>query len=438
MDTPLNTSQIKSGSKSFPQRCIALWTSLITIGITNELTDWQKKRTRILNGICIMSVIILGIYCFMYMDYEHRLTFWESFAGLVASAIPVYLNFLKKYNTASHFFCISNLLSYSFQSVSHGYVDGVEYILVANSIASVLFFRNIKIVITYFLLNGLFFAGCKYSFTVIKPFLFMPPGENLYNSNHIILFVIVFMIVLYFKKENERQEGLLETKNINLSEEKQKSDELLLNILPYETAEELKQTGTAKTKSFDLVTVLFTDFVGFTIISEKLSPEKLVEEINFCFSAFDNIISKYDIEKIKTIGDSYMCAGGLPKPNNRNPGDVVNAAIEIQEFMLEYRKEKLEKNEPGFELRLGIHSGPVVAGIVGIKKFAYDIWGDTVNTASRIESSGERGKVNISGSTYELVKEKFNCTYRGKIPAKNKGEIDMYFVEKIKPEDLIS
>ena len=417
MDSAVNISQIKKGNKSFLQRCIAFWTSLITIGITNELADWEKKRTRLLNGICIMSVIILAIYCLMYMDYEHRLTFWESFAGLVASAIPVCLNFLKKYNTACHFFCIYNLLGYSFQAVSHGYVDGVEYILVASSIASLLFFRDTKIVVTYFLLNGLFFAGCKYSFTVMKPFLFMPAGENLYNSNHVILFVIVFMIVLYFKKENQRQEGLLETKNIHLSDEKQKSDKLLLNILPYETAEELKQTGTAKTKSFDLVTILFTDFVGFTILSEKLSPEKLVEEINFCFSAFDNIISKYDIEKIKTIGDSYMCAGGLPEPNKTNPVDVVNAAIEIQQFMLQYRKEKSEKNEPGFELRLGIHSGPVVAGIVGIKKFAYDIWGDTVNTASRIESSGEPGKVNISGSTYELVKDKFKCTSRGKIQA---------------------
>ncbi len=429
MGTAIDTNEIKTGNKTFLQRCIALWTTLITVGVTDKLTDWEKKRTRLLNGICVMTVIILAVYCLMYLDYEHRLTFWESFIGLVASAVPVYLNYLKKYNTASHYFCIYNLLAYTFQSVSHGYVDAAEYILVASSIASMLFFKDIKIVVAYFLLNGLFFAACKYSFTAMKPFLFMPNGENLYSSNHVILFVIVFLIVLYFKKENARQEQLLEIKNENLSAEKQKSDNLLLNILPYETAEELKHTGHAKVKSFELVSVLFTDFKGFTALAEKLSPEKLVEEINFCFSAFDHIISKYDIEKIKTIGDSYMCAGGLPEPNKTNPATVVGAALEIKQFMLQYQKEREAKGEPFFEVRIGVHSGPVVAGIVGVKKFAYDIWGDTVNTASRMESSGETGKVNISGVTYELIKDKFECTYRGKLDAKNKGQVDMYFVE---------
>jgi class 3 adenylate cyclase len=156
---------------------------------------------------------------------------------------------------------------------------------------------------------------------------------------------------------------------------------------------------------------------------------ELVEEINYCYSEFDRIITKYDIEKIKTIGDSYMCAAGLPVPENNHAENIIRAGLEMQSFMEKNKKEKEARNQIFFELRMGIHSGPVVAGVVGTKKFAYDIWGDTVNTAARMESSGEVGKVNISGTTYELVKDKFSCTHRGKIEAKNKGMIDMYFID---------
>jgi class 3 adenylate cyclase len=219
------------------------------------------------------------------------------------------------------------------------------------------------------------------------------------------------------------------TKEKKRSDElRKRSDELLLNILPAETAEELKLTGEAKAKNFDWVTVMFTDFKDFTKISDTLSPTDLVAELHYLFQAFDNIIHKYNIEKIKTIGDSYMAAGGLPVANQTHAKDLVNAAIEIVAFMEKHKLQRIEENKPVFEIRIGINTGPVVAGIVGVKKFQYDIWGDTVNLASRMESSGEPGKVNISGSTYELVKNDFTCTYRGKIQAKNKGEVDMYFV----------
>lgn len=165
-------------------------------------------------------------------------------------------------------------------------------------------------------------------------------------------------------------------------------------------------------------------------MSENLSAQELVNEINYCYSAFDNIVTKYGIEKIKTIGDAYMCAGGLPVANKTNAFDTVNAAIEMRDFINNEKQKRIEQGLPFFEIRIGCNTGPVVAGIVGIKKFAYDIWGDTVNIAARMESSGETGKVNISGGTYELLKDNFNCTHRGKIEAKNKGIIDMYFVER--------
>lgn len=185
---------------------------------------------------------------------------------------------------------------------------------------------------------------------------------------------------------------------------------------------------------FTHASVLFTDFKGFTIVAEKLSPEQLIKELNACFLAFDEIVDRRGLEKIKTIGDAYMCAGGIPKEDPINHVKIILAAMDIQQFMHELGERKRSQNKPFWELRLGIHVGPLVAGVVGKKKFAYDIWGDTVNTASRMESSGEPGKINISGDTYHLIKDLFVCSYRGKIPAKNKGDIEMYFVEGIKPE----
>ncbi len=234
--------------------------------------------------------------------------------------------------------------------------------------------------------------------------------------------IILQQNILLEKKVEER------TKELQI--EKSKSDDLLLNILPLETANELKSQGFAKPKHFDEVTVLFTDFKNFTSISEQLSAHELVEEINFCYSNFDRIITKYGIEKIKTIGDSYMCVGGLEISDKEVVVNTVNAALEIRDFMAQESIRRKEKEEFYFDIRIGLHTGPVIAGIVGIKKFAYDIWGNTVNIASRMESASEPGKINVSGETYEIIKSEFSCEYRGKVMAKNKGDIDMYFVER--------
>jgi class 3 adenylate cyclase len=231
------------------------------------------------------------------------------------------------------------------------------------------------------------------------------------------------------KEEIMAQRDFLSEMNSEISEERDKSDNLLLNIMPAEIAQELKQTGKVAPRYFEMATVMFTDFKGFTRIAEKLTPEQIVQELNRCFQAFDEIIEKYDLEKIKTMGDGYLCAGGIPIANKTNPIDVIKAGLAMIDFMNDLKKQKEANNEPIWEVRVGIHTGPLVAGVIGKNKFAFDIWGDTVNVASRLEASGEPGKVNISGDTYELVKSYFKCSYRGKIFAKNKGEIDMYFVE---------
>lgn len=244
----------------------------------------------------------------------------------------------------------------------------------------------------------------------------------------------LLLLVLFLSSRRSRRS--LKEKNKIIQQEQERSEELLLNILPKSIADELKEFGKAKARKYEQVSVLFSDFVNFTSLSEKLAPEELVEELDKCFKAFDFIISQYeDIEKIKTIGDAYMCASGLTGRKGM-PYNIIRAAMEMQQFLDEQRKEKLRLGKPYFEARIGIHTGPVVAGVVGLNKFAYDIWGDTVNIASRMETNGLEGHVNISDATYGLVKYQFDCEYRGKVQAKNKGLIDMYYVRKEKEKNL--
>lgn len=249
---------------------------------------------------------------------------------------------------------------------------------------------------------------------------------------------VVWLIIkqrekIYKERELELKQKV-DDRTAQLRAERDRSDELLLNILPKETADELKTKGTATVQQHGTVSVLFTDFVGFTNITERISHNELIESLNRYFWAFDEIVERYSIEKIKTIGDAYMCAGGIPISNEINPIKVVLAGIEIVDAVIEVNKKNESLGTEEWQLRCGIHTGEVISGVVGKNKFAFDIWGDAVNTAARMESSGEVGKVNISGSTYEKVKDYFECTHRGQIKAKNKGEIDMYFVDRIKPE----
>jgi len=270
-----------------------------------------------------------------------------------------------------------------------------------------------------------------FEFTITPPFYRKWYAIAIYVFLILILsFLIYKWRLLSLKKVEFKVEERIRERMASVLQEKEKSDKLVADLFPKGTAEEIKTSGRAKSKKFEMATVLFSDIQGFTKIAEEMNPEDLIDELDKIFFHFDSVVEKYNIEKIKTIGDAYMAAGGIPIKNSSNPIEVVLAGLEMQYYMNDLKKKKTDI----WDLRIGIHTGPIISGVVGSKKLSYDIWGDPVNTASRMESSGEGGKVNISGMTYNLIKDYFLCEYRGKLPVKYKGNIEMYFVTGLRPE----
>jgi adenylate cyclase len=264
-----------------------------------------------------------------------------------------------------------------------------------------------------------------------------------FTKSALIFYLILFTMIIWaiyeqvnlgFARKQYLLEQIINKRTEDLIIEKEKSEALLANVLPKNTASEIMAKGKATKIKYNFVTVLFSDIQGFTKIAEEMNPEVLIDELDKFFFYFDSVVEKYGIEKIKTIGDAYMCAGGIPEKNRTNPVEVILAALEMKSYMTRLKETSELQGMKYWDIRIGIHTGTVVAGVVGQKKLSYDIWGDTVNTASRMESSGEAGKINISGTTYEFVKDFFECEYRGKMPVKYKGELEMYFVNGIIPE----
>jgi adenylate cyclase len=273
------------------------------------------------------------------------------------------------------------------------------------------------------------------SFTVLPDWYLSFPALMAY---WILIFIIIWVsydqLNFRFARRHYMLEQIINKRTEDLIIEKEKTETLLSNVLPRNTANEIMAKGKATKIKYNFVTVLFSDIQGFTRIAEEMNPEVLIDELDKFFFHFDSVVEKFGIEKIKTVGDAYMCAGGIPEKNRTNPVEVILAALEMQKYMLNLKSTSESEGMRFWDIRIGIHTGTVVAGVVGQKKLSYDIWGDTVNTASRMESSGDAGKINISGTTYEFVKEFFICEHRGKMPVKYKGEIDMYFVQGIKYE----
>lgn len=309
--------------------------------------------------------------------------------------------------------------------IFYGPYFGFEYFtLVIAGIGCVGFWRKRRFVvaaISFSLLNLLAIRALYLFLPPTHPIDFEPVRVAFYFISPFTVFVVVVVFFLITTIQGINAER-------SYIRERDKADQLLLNILPEAVATELKEKGKAEAREYAHASVLFTDFIGFTSIAEKMTPVQLLRELDFCFSEFDRICDKYDLERLKTVGDAFMACAGLPEPNPEHAARCVRAALEMREFMVNYRAEKAKAGKPCWDIRIGIHSGPVVAGIVGQKKFAYDIWGDTVNLASRMESAAVAGQVNISRATYDLVKEDFKCEPRGEVSVKNRGTVEMFTV----------
>ena len=233
------------------------------------------------------------------------------------------------------------------------------------------------------------------------------------------------------KKVKERTEKIISQKK-ELDEAKETSDRLLLSILPSEVADELRDFGKALPSFYSQATVLFSNIVGFSQIAEEMVPEELVHELDNCFQAFDEIMTRHHLEKIKTLGDGYIAVGGVPISNESNATDAVSAALEMLSYVRQTNEERKLEGKSEWQLRIGIHTGELVAGVVGKNNVSYDIWGDTATHASRLERSGDNNSINISGTTYELVREQFECTYKGRIEAGGRGRVVTYVVQDYK------
>lgn len=393
--------------------------TILNFLIGNSKTESMEER--LFNTLTLLNGVVNLVGVFQFLDQEHAklLVVQQLLAGFIMLVLYGLSRVYFSYRTLLLPFVFTMQVFVIAHSISNaGTFGGAHYYAIPSLVISVILSQKMKWIILVTL-----------SSTVSLLFLFWVELHNpdwiaSYSSHEIrsddvypnLLFATLltgFMVIVLAR---------------SLNQEREKSDGLLLNILPREVADELKEEDRVSPKKYESATVLFTDFVGFTKLSETLSPNELIAELDGCFRAFDHICKKHGVEKIKTIGDAYMAVAGVPKPYANHATSALLAALEIRDYMNDEVNKRESVGKSIWNIRIGIHSGPLVAGVIGHHKFAYDVWGDTVNTASRMESSGEIGQINISQSTYCAVKDQFVCEHRGKVSAKNKGELDMYRV----------
>jgi len=410
---------------------------MIHIGVDITEIIGERRQIVLLNTLSIFFFIIILIF-FIISIYRNYTTTKEIFSTSIIFFIAmIFITFILFFNSKKYYLfsriytCIisTTVLTLLTFNVGRDYFHHLYYLPLI--IVIFFIFPHKQRFYIYAWIGIIFFLtlGLEIWFIDHKPIAIVPG----HFSNQIRLVNITGLFLL-LTGTGYYAYSIIRTSEEKLNAEYEKSENLLLNILPKEIADELKIKGSIEPTYFESVSVMFTDFKGFTKVAEDMSPRELVAELDHCFSYFDSLMDRFNMEKLKTIGDSFMCAGGIPKANKTHAIDAIMTAIEILYFMDDLKKQKVKQNTVFWELRIGIHTGPLVAGVIGDKKFAYDVWSDTVNTASRCESSGAVNKINITEATYNLVKEFFNCEHRGFIPVKNKEDLEMYYVTGIKDE----
>jgi class 3 adenylate cyclase len=406
----------------------------------------ERKRLVLINQMLFGGVVGWTVYAgylliaFFYLvaldapRYRHYFIGGIPFIFIWVTLLGLF--FLRGKNSDSFLYYVATGILTGFglalSSVYYGQILSLELGILIITMAGVVSWLNERrkwVVFLPFCMGPAMYFAPKIWFLYRQEIYPLDPGllKVSYFIWHFVLFWFVWIFTYFIAAQGKRAET-------KLVEEENKSTKLLLNILPREIVTELKIHGITEPHEVASATVLFTDFVGFTQIAERMGARELVAELDRCFSQFDRICERHRLEKLKTIGDAYMCAGGIPVANETHALDTVLAALEIKRFMLEVQRLKEMAGEPYWQLRIGIHTGHLVAGVIGQNKFAYDVWGDTVNTASRMESSGTAREINISQATYDQVKDMVECEYRGEVAAKNKGTVPMYFVKRLKPE----
>jgi len=387
--------------------------------------DAHRRRYIVNTNVFTLTVILITIpYPFMYQYLKVDMA-WLAFVGsasfVLAYSVVIIFNYLELHLLAKLMFFLTGVAQLFAITVSFGKPAGLDqFFFGAMVLPFFIIDRHERIliypVIFIFLLE---YVLIQYLNIYIDPIMKLEKASaQIVNyATSAAVFFMLFVQSLYFYRGNLRAEAEIER-------ERHLSEKLLLNVLPEPIASELKQNGVVKPVEFPSVTVVFTDFVGFTASSKNRNPAELLKDLDECFSAFDHIIEKYGLEKLKTIGDAYMFVGGIPEESKDHALRCVQAGLEIIEFVNQMQKAR----KKFWKIRVGVHTGKLVAGVIGKKKFIYDVWGDTVNTASRLESAGEPGKINIAEDTYRLIKKYYHCTPRGKISVKGKGPLNMYFV----------